>query len=591
MTQASGPADSAATHTPQFDLPGWAVLLKPAVNGVARLRVSVLGKLLAGFVIGVLLLVAMGALNWTTTDRMSHEVAQLNVAHRKSFLAHEMELQPTAQSHFRAMAILTRDDINNQKIATSKQKFLADLDELRSLSPASRAPFLDRVRSINDRYTASSSRVLALYQAGKLDDALRLHLTEEHPISHEIEAAMREEEALVDREAATTQAAFDHDVQLIKSIVAGFSAGSIVLAILLGLVLSWAFVRPVRRVGAGLARLAAGNFSQRVSVPNRDEFGGLTQNLNSASGQLATLYDRLRDLNSQLQSKVDDQVGELERVSALKRYLSPQLASSIISGDLDVAQKPRRRNLSMLYADLRGFTALAESTEPDELVEVLNEYLTAMTEVVFKYGGTLDKYLGKAILAFFGDPIQYDDHAERAIRTALEMRSRLAALHPRLGVRLDQPLQLSIGVSTGMVTVGNIGSQSRLEYTVVGNYVNLASRLATRAVPGQILVTERALVSAEGVVNTNPVFNVKLPGVSRKIQVFEVAEAVSGGEPAAETRQVPRAGDVNEATARYDSSEVEEVNEATSLDGSGDVSGLDEATARYDSGEARRDER
>jgi class 3 adenylate cyclase/CHASE3 domain sensor protein len=552
---------------------------------------SVLGKLLGGFVIGVLLLVGMGALNLTTTDRMSHEVAQLSVAHRKSFLAHEMEVQPTAQSHYRAMAILTRDDVNNQKIATSKQKFLRDLDELQSLSPASRAPFLDRVRSINDRYTDSGSRVLALYQAGKIDDALRLHLTEEHPISHEIEAAMRDEEALVDKEAAVTQAAFDRDVQQIKWVVAGFSAGSIVLAILLGLVLSWAFVRPVRRVGAGLARLAVGEFSERVTVPNRDEFGVLTQNLNSASGQLATLYDQLRDLNSQLQGKVDEQVGELERVSGLKRYLSPQLASSIMSGDLDVAQKPRRRNLSMLYADLRGFTALAESTEPDELVDVLNEYLTAMTEVVFKYGGTLDKYLGRAILAFFGDPVQYDDNAERAIRTALEMRSRLAALQPRLGVRLDQPLLLSIGVSTGMVTVGNIGSPSRLEYTVVGNYVNLAARLATRAQPGQILVTERALVSAERIVSTNPVFNVKLPGVARRIQVFEVADATSTDEPAAETRQVPPVGGVSEATARYDSGEVGGVNEAASRDGSGEIDGGDDATASYDSGEARRDER
>jgi adenylate cyclase len=172
---------------------------------------------------------------------------------------------------------------------------------------------------------------------------------------------------------------------------------------------------------------------------------------------------------------------------------------------------------------MRDFTPISLKVEPDELVDMLNEYFTSMTEIVFKHGGTLDKYIGDAIMCFFGDPAPYTNHPQRAVSTALEMRKQVAELQRRWHV-FQHPLSIGIGISTGYVTVGNIGSPSRLEYTVIGNHVNLASRLADRAKPGQILISERTMVGVQESVDSVEVFNVRLQGVSNRIKVFEINE-------------------------------------------------------------------
>src|SRR5262249_5751032 len=154
----------------------------------------------------------------------------------------------------------------------------------------------------------------------------------------------------------------------------------------------------------------------------------LSNNLNVTSQHLARLYGELRALNENLQDKVQEQVTQLERAGTLKRYLSPQLAESILAGNVGVSLASHRKNLTVCFSDIRGFTALSERIEPEELVDWLNQYLAAMTDIVFKYGGTLDKYIGDAIMVFFGDPIPYDDHAQRAVKMALEMRATMATL-------------------------------------------------------------------------------------------------------------------------------------------------------------------
>ena len=142
----------------------------------------------------------------------------------------------------------------------------------------------------------------------------------------------------------------------------------------------------------------------------------------------------------------------------MKRYLSPQLAESILSGGTDVDLTSRRQDLTIFFSDIRGFTAMSERLEPEELGgELLNQYLAEMTEIVFKHGGTLDKYIGDALMVFFGDPVAYEDHAERAVRTALEMRGRLEELQQRWMTRTQEFLTMGIGITTGYVTVGNIG--------------------------------------------------------------------------------------------------------------------------------------
>jgi Adenylate cyclase, family 3 (some proteins contain HAMP domain) len=145
-----------------------------------------------------------------------------------------------------------------------------------------------------------------------------------------------------------------------------------------------------------------------------------------------------------------------------------------------------------------------------------------MTEIVFKWGGTLDKYVGDAVMVFFGDPVTQSDHAERAVRMAFEMRERMLTLQERWLHRYEEAFKIGIGISTGWVTVGDIGSSSRSDYTVLGNDVNLASRLSDRAGAGQILITERTLDEVRAIVAATPVDEVPLKGVSRPVRAYEI---------------------------------------------------------------------
>src|SRR5579885_2638358 len=504
------------------DLPPVVNLLRPLIDVVAGIPASVHAKLLAGFLMSALLLLAMGLLSRGVICRMGQRIDEMDRLQEKVDRAHQMLYLVTAQSHYRAMALLTHDDANNDKIANAKKEFIEHLNAVERISPPDQQDFLERVRQTDQRFADSSARVLALYKAWRNDEAMKLHLDEEHPISHELEAAMLRLQTDAVRDMRDAREQITADRNLLSGLVGGFSVLSLLSALLLGLVLSWAFIRPVRKIDRVLAGLAAGDFSERVQVPNRDEFGTLSRNLNTVSAHLASVYHKLQSMNENLQHQVTDQLSELERVTALKRYLSPQLADSILSGNVEVTLASRRKHLTICFVDARGFSAIAERYQPEELVDLLNAYLTAMTDVVFKYGGTLDKYVGEQIKVFFGDPVAYEDHASRAVRMALEMRESLVELQRRWFVDQEELLTLGIGISTGYVTVGNIGSATRLDYTVVGNHVNLAARLAERAQAGQILVSERTLVAARDLVDAREIDEVELEGVTRPIKIYEV---------------------------------------------------------------------
>ena len=294
------------------------------------------------------------------------------------------------------------------------------------------------------------------------------------------------------------------------------------IAFPLGYVFSQVVVRPVNEVDRGLDRVGSGDFSTQVRVENQDELGELAEHVNKMSGELDRLYAELRDLNENLQQKVNDQLQEIERARELKRYLSPQVADSIIAGQSDVKLATTRKNLTVCFADIRGFTGIAERMEPEELIDLLNEYFAAQTDIVFKYGGTLDKYYGDGMMVFFGDPIPYADHAERAVRMALEMKRKLPELAKRSFMRQEERLNIGIGISTGYVTVGNIGSPARLDYTVIGNNVNLASRLADSAAAGQILITERTMVQIQEIVEAREHGERTVEGAARPVRIYEV---------------------------------------------------------------------
>jgi len=206
------------------------------------------------------------------------------------------------------------------------------------------------------------------------------------------------------------------------------------------------------------------------------------------------------------------------------RYVTPEVAMRVSERPDLVKLGGEKRNLTLMFCDIRGFTTIAEQAAPEALVEMLNEYLTAMTEIVFAHGGTLDKYIGDAVMAFWGAPVAHDDDPARACRAALEMRDRARILQTRWQSRGWPKLEIGIGIHTGEVIVGNMGSERRLAYTAVGDDVNLASRLEglTKKYAVTLIASEMTIAAAREAVFAREVDVVRVRGRSQPVRIFEV---------------------------------------------------------------------
>jgi len=508
-------------HVADIRLPGFTRPLAPLVNLVARLNTSVHMKLLAGFLFGALLLLGMGVLSLVVIGRMSDRVRQLERLEQRADWSNQMIYAVTSQSHFRAMALLTRDESNNVKIAAAKQTFVELVDKSQAAAGPDKATLFAQMRNANDRYAQAGETILGLYRAGDIDGAMRAHLALEHPISHELETATRELIASVDSEMAAAQSAFEADRQLLYASVGIFSFVSLAAALALGFVLSWAFILPVRRIDRTLALIAAGDFAQRVDVPNRDEFGTLSRNLNSMSEHLAGLYEELRGLNEGLQTKVQEHVREIERSRMLRRYLPQQVADAVIaSGDESLLQT-HRREITVVFGDLRGFTAFSETGEPEVVMSVLREYHGAVGELISRYSGTLEHFAGDGWMVYFNDPLPVPNHPVQAVRMAVAMRARVAELS-RAWRRLGYDLDFGVGIAVGFATLGMIGFEGRHDYGAVGSVGNLASRLSSEAEGGQILVSQRVHALVEDLGVTEAVGALQLKGFARPVMAYNV---------------------------------------------------------------------
>ena len=234
--------------------------------------------------------------------------------------------------------------------------------------------------------------------------------------------------------------------------------------------------------------------------------------------------EELADWNRTLERRVAEQVAQLDRFGRLKRFFSPALAEMILAGGTDDPLATHRREITVVFLDLRGFTAFAEQAEPEEVMRILREYHEAMGELILKHEGTLERFTGDGMMVFFNDPVRVPDPAERAVRMALEMRARvdwLAAEWRRLGF----DLALGIGVAEGYATIGAIGFEGRLDYGAIGTVTNLAARLCSEAKGGQILVAQRVLNAVEALVEAEPVGELALKGLSRPVRAFYLVRA------------------------------------------------------------------
>jgi class 3 adenylate cyclase len=237
----------------------------------------------------------------------------------------------------------------------------------------------------------------------------------------------------------------------------------------------------------------------------------------------------LAEWNRTLNARVDEQVEEIERMNRLRRFVSPQIADAILAAGADSVLESHRSDITAVFCDLRGFTRFAEVTEPEEVMRVLRQYQSAMGEIIFEYGATLEHFEGDGIMLFFNDPIPVPDPTSRAVRMAIAMRDRAAELADAWR-RHGYDLGFGVGVARGYATLGRIGFEGRFDYGAVGSVVNMASRLGNAAAPGQILISLRVFAEAEDIVDAEPAGELELKGFHGPQQVFNLL-ALKGATP------------------------------------------------------------
>jgi adenylate cyclase len=237
--------------------------------------------------------------------------------------------------------------------------------------------------------------------------------------------------------------------------------------------------------------------------------------------RVKTLWDQLADLNRTLEVRVIEQVSQLERLGRLKRFFSPHLAEAIVNGGADDPLKSHRREVTVVFLDLRGFTAFAETAEPEEVMGVLREYHAAMGELILAHEGTLERFTGDGMMIFFNDPVLVSNPQERAVRMALAMRERVDELS-RGWRKRGYDLDFGVGIAEGYATIGAIGFEGRWDYGAIGTVTNLAARLCGEAKPGQILVSRKLHGRVEDLVTAESVGELALKGFSRPVTAYNL---------------------------------------------------------------------
>ena len=236
------------------------------------------------------------------------------------------------------------------------------------------------------------------------------------------------------------------------------------------------------------------------------------------------MTDELRNWNLHLAERVDEKVREVERLNTLRRFVTPQLAEVLLAGGDDILRS-HRREITVLFCDLRGFTTFSETAEPEEVMGVLKEFHDAVGPMIFSFEGTITQFTGDGMLVIFNDPIQLDDPAWAAVQLAVAMRDRTGELSEQWR-RRGHELTLGIGIAVGYATCGEIGFEGRTEYTAIGTVVNLSARVCDIAPGGQILVTNRVHAAVEDRVEARPLGGVEFKGLTRPVPIYEVVRRI-----------------------------------------------------------------
>jgi len=276
----------------------------------------------------------------------------------------------------------------------------------------------------------------------------------------------------------------------------------IILGILLSLGLSRYFSNPIMKLRESTKALGMGNFDHRVSINRNDELGDLGSAFNKMAEDLA------------LKEKVKDSFG---------RYVTPEIVDLILANPDNQWMKGSEVEATVLFVDIRGFTTLSEDKEPESIVELLNDYFAIVTDIVVKHGGHINKFVGDGAMAVFGTPVPTPQHAEAAVMAALDIQEEIARFDREKKME-DVAIQVGIGVNSGAMVAGNLGSQRKMEYTVIGDNVNVASRLTSRAKAGEILISRQTyeLIKNKNSLKIEKRRIASVKGRKMKIAIFNV---------------------------------------------------------------------
>jgi class 3 adenylate cyclase/CheY-like chemotaxis protein len=239
--------------------------------------------------------------------------------------------------------------------------------------------------------------------------------------------------------------------------------------------------------------------------------------------RIKSLYDEVQHWNRTLEQRVADGVAQMERLGRLKRFFSPQLAELIVNGGADDPLRSHRREITVVFVDLRGYTSFNETADPEEVMAVLRDYHASMGRLILEYEGTLERFAGDGMMIFFNDPIAISNPAGRAVRMALAMQRAFAGLSEGWRAR-GHDLHMGIGIAHGGATLGGIGFEGRIDYGAVGPVCNLGARLCQEARGGEILVSQTVRDAVGGAFNTQAAGELGLKGFQRPVSAFRVLE-------------------------------------------------------------------
>jgi len=276
---------------------------------------------------------------------------------------------------------------------------------------------------------------------------------------------------------------------------------AIILVAIISVPLASGLLRPIFRLLKGTKEVAVGNLDYRIEERGRDEIGELVRSFNSMASEL---------------KKKEIMKG------VFNRYVSPHVADEILKEPESLKLGGERREVTVFFADIRGFISHTRGMSPEETVEALNRYFTLITEITFRFEGTIDKFIGDAVMCVFGSPVRSENHLEQALKAAVAVRDALTRANMRREARGQKLFQMGIGLDSGEVIVGNMGSKVRMEYTAVGEAVNMASRLTGLAGGGEILISEDLYKTVMDRVEAVEVAGTTIKGIDTPARLYNI---------------------------------------------------------------------